>query len=592
MPPIYVNSAGEAGSTMRGSARAVQPFVPPTELPPNPAAAANGARALPPPGAPTPGTAISTQVTRPPIDMGMAQRVPEVSRMGRLLQSAGKVAGPLAVGATGADVTHQVATTPTEDYYARTGIDPVATHVPQLVKDIGVRSLGALQDLGNSLTFGMADRAGNALAGNGFGHSTAYPSSKGPDGATSAPPLQSAKIAPPNAASTLRAGLGVGSGGDMGPPAPVGASNPNGIVRRDGNSFSGENIREGFSYQDARTGMVVTTPEGRVTTMPAGTMGQLDPSTSARLHEARLAALDRGESLGPGGVVNMGGGGMRGNMRDSGAADIQKLAESGRLTATGLNAVLGARGQDVGAQTAQGQMGVQSQGQLLQHDAALRGQDVAMIGHQMSSQVARTQARMQQMQQDRQYGLEVAKFGEEKAKSAFTQREQATKSLQSRFEGQLVDPATGKPDAGRVAEHMGAVNSFMADAIAKAEAVPKGSPDYEQAQAMAEKLRTEGVKAIGEDRLQQITLGLKAKQLNAQNSSPYNPWKGTQVNSSNPADYAINGVERNTFTPDQYIHANGARTPVNVIDRLGGSPVINIGAPKSTEFDRLKGSRQ
>ena len=597
MPPIYVNSEGQAATSTSpmGNTRAVSLRSPQSmSVPPGSTAQ------------PVPGSALSTEVItpRPTIDMGM---IKPVSNMRRVMETAGKLAGPATVGMTGAETAAQVGNTPTEDYYRRTGIDPVATHVPQVMKDVGVRALGAAQDLGNNLTFGLADRVGNALAGNGLGHSTAFPTEA--PGPTAGPAGGAAAAVPAGGAASLRAGMPAaapapapagGGRGFVNPPAvtPAPATNPNGVVLRDGNSFSGNNIKEGFSYQDAKTGQV-TDPTQRVTTMPAGTMSQLDPALAARLHEAKMAAIGRGESLGPGGVAGINGS-SHGNMR--GGTDIQKLAESGKLTAAGLNAVLGARGQDIsadttmrgqdiGAQTAQGQMGVQSQGQLLQHDAALRGQDVAMAGHMMSNQVARAQARMQQMQQDRQFNLEKEKFGEEKAKTAFAQREQATKDLQSRFEGQLIDPATGKADPTRVAEHMSAVNSFMADAIAKAEAVPKDAPGYAQAQALAEKLRSEGVKAIGEDRLQQITLGLKAKHLNAQNSSPFNPFMGTQVNSTNPDDYKITGIEKHTFAPNQYVHANGARTPVNVFDRQGGSPVINIGKAKSTEFDPLKGAR-
>lgn len=51
--------------------------------------------------------------------------------------------------------------TPTEDYAKRIGVDPADAGV-------GTRALGVLQDLGNTLTLNMADRVGNAIAGNGF----------------------------------------------------------------------------------------------------------------------------------------------------------------------------------------------------------------------------------------------------------------------------------------------------------------------------------------------------------------------------------------------------------------------------------------
>lgn len=85
-------------------------------------------------------------------------------------QLVGKVALPAAVGMQ----AMETASTPTQEYYDRTGIDPVATHVPQIVKDMGVRALGTLQDIGNTATFGLADGLGNLLAGNGFTRSSQY----------------------------------------------------------------------------------------------------------------------------------------------------------------------------------------------------------------------------------------------------------------------------------------------------------------------------------------------------------------------------------------------------------------------------------
>lgn len=53
--------------------------------------------------------------------------------------------------------------TDTDDYYKRTGINRKATVVPQFMKDLGVRALGTMSDVGSStmkaLSFGMYDRS-------------------------------------------------------------------------------------------------------------------------------------------------------------------------------------------------------------------------------------------------------------------------------------------------------------------------------------------------------------------------------------------------------------------------------------------------
>lgn len=61
-------------------------------------------------------------------------------------------AGSVAAGLEGA---YRGLNTDTDDYYARTGIDREATVVPQIVKDLGVRGLGVLSDVGASAINGV-----------------------------------------------------------------------------------------------------------------------------------------------------------------------------------------------------------------------------------------------------------------------------------------------------------------------------------------------------------------------------------------------------------------------------------------------------
>jgi len=80
---------------------------------------------------------------------------------GRAASNAGKLskagAGLKRLGTAGAlaGTAITTATTPTEDYRERFGLE---TDDPSLMGDIGVRALGAASDLGSVLTFGAADR--------------------------------------------------------------------------------------------------------------------------------------------------------------------------------------------------------------------------------------------------------------------------------------------------------------------------------------------------------------------------------------------------------------------------------------------------
>jgi hypothetical protein len=79
-----------------------------------------------------------------PADAGRVRRAINSPKVGRGV-------GALALGSTAMDV----ARTPTEDYRTRFGMK---TDDPSLMGDIGVRALGAASDLGNTLTFGQAER--------------------------------------------------------------------------------------------------------------------------------------------------------------------------------------------------------------------------------------------------------------------------------------------------------------------------------------------------------------------------------------------------------------------------------------------------
>lgn len=362
-------------------------------------------------------------------------------------------------------------------------------------------------------------------------------------------------------------------------PAPAVPTQPQNVVLRNGNSFSGENVREGFQYQDPN-GM--RTQAGSVNTVP--TMATLDPALAARLSEARGAAVARGESLGPGGVISLGG--------SRGGSDVEALARSGKLTAAGLNAVMQSRGQDLNYDATLRGQGVQQRGQDLNYDLGMRGQDVQMRGQDMSNQVARAQARIEQMNKDRQYQLDVAKFGEERAKTMFNQREESDKNLTSKLEAMFStrdDKGNMVVDKQRVAAHKAGITAAIGERAAALEAVPKNSPDYETAQKLAGQLRDKGAAALSEDGLQRLIAQLEVKQRSADAHSSWNPFAGTHVDSANPADYDVVG-KRNGLITDDYVLRNGGTIPTRKLDKAEGDL---FGGQRTTRFDILKqGLRQ
>lgn len=77
-----------------------------------------------------------------------------------LMGGVGRVAAPLGMAITANDV----ANTSTEDYAKRMG----AEAGQGLMSDVAIWGVGALADLGDAATFGLATKTGNWLAGNGF----------------------------------------------------------------------------------------------------------------------------------------------------------------------------------------------------------------------------------------------------------------------------------------------------------------------------------------------------------------------------------------------------------------------------------------
>ena len=92
-----------------------------------------------------PRRALDTVMGRNPGSGGAA-------RVGRAVRTGVRRAVPLSMAVS----AHETYNTPTEDYRTRFGMEP--DEDPSLMGDIGVRALGAISDMGNTMTFGQAGR--------------------------------------------------------------------------------------------------------------------------------------------------------------------------------------------------------------------------------------------------------------------------------------------------------------------------------------------------------------------------------------------------------------------------------------------------
>lgn len=230
-------------------------------------------------------------------------------------------------------------------------------------------------------------------------------------------------------------------------------------------------------------------------------------------------------------------------------------------------------------------------------DVAVRGQDItargqdltygsSLYGHDLSANTARAQALRDQFNKDRDYMRGVSN-------DAFSQREEADKGLTSKLESMFTtkdDKGNTVPDRDLVASHKAGITSYIGNALASLEKVPPTSPDYAQSQRAAAALREKGAAGLGEDRLQKLIAQLEVQRRSADASSGINPLKGRHVDSSNPEDYAITGVEPGVLQ-DQYILKGGGRVPTRVLDYdKGGNAILPnfIGNSPTRRFDIIK----
>lgn len=196
-------------------------------------------------------------------------------------------------------------------------------------------------------------------------------------------------------------------------------------------------------------------------------------------------------------------------------------------------------------------------------------------------------AQREQGNADRTFGAGRVDAQNAQRKANLEERQSADKAFTDKLATFNTSTVDGKPVVNNeaVAAHKMGITAYLADEVAKAEQA--GRPD------LAATLRSQGPAALSDQRLQQLLVSLSAKQANADNSSKWNPFRGARVDSDNPDQYAITGIEKNTLTPNMYIHANGARTPVGVLDNVDGSPLVNLTNAPTDRYNIIKhGARQ
>ena len=233
-------------------------------------------------------------------------------------------------------------------------------------------------------------------------------------------------------------------------------------------------------------------------------------------------------------------------------------------------------------------------GQDTQRDIAEGNNAVSLRGQDVQAGIARMQGRAAQMKDDRQYQLDLAKFGEDRAKTMLGQRQEADKNLTTKLESMFVGE-DGKPDSTAVAEVKRGVVGALAGYVEQLSKIPANSPDYAEAQKTAEAIQQRGAAALSDDKLQKLIAQIELARRARANHSAINPFASDFREASDPNAYNIVGVDKGIFQ-DQYVTANGTRIPTRLADFAGGGTGVPIPSKlvdvPTTQFDILKGMRQ
>lgn len=323
---------------------------------------------------------------------------------------------------------------------------------------------------------GVNDDAMNTVAAQGRGLTAAVPTK--PSAATT--------FATPDAnARTLRQGQPV-----LGQTSNIGREE--GVVYRDGNSFSGTNV-SGYGTQQTIPGMDPAALD-KALTNPNGTRW------SARDNAIMAANMAAGNNPYMGTSA----------AQEGPLSPIEKALRDNPVGTVGRQSALKAAAEMENTQTLR------------------RGQDVQMAGIQSSSRTARMQAQIEQMNKDRQYGLDVAKFGQEKAKTNFEARQTAQKDLTAQIASMIPPGPDGKPDGAKAAEYMGAMQAHMSQRMEGLRKHLQLNPGDKGAAAELEGLETRGPAQFGADEVQKFITGMELKRTMGETATgKFTPWGTT-----------------------------------------------------------------
>lgn len=259
-------------------------------------------------------------------------------------------------------------------------------------------------------------------------------------------------------------------------------------------------------------------------------------------------------------------GGYKGNEAAVAAAAMpiqnrQRLSElsltnEGRMAESRLRDATDRRGQDLAAQTAS-----------LRDATDRRGQDVTARGQDMTAKTAAASARLEQMNKDRSFQLDAAKYGQDVAKTNFDQRQKAQESVTSQITAMLPPGADGKPDTANAARYTAGLNTLVSDRMNALQAQLAKTPGRKDVADELEALQSKGLAAMDQTAIRKYIVGQQTADVAAQTGTGrFTPWGTNAANSTAPitslredkgffgSDYIS---DRGDVIPGRYLRQDG-----------------------------------
>jgi len=490
----------------------------------------------------------------------------------------------VAGGAAVQSIGDSMAGDSTDRYAKRFGVAaPVGDgSAGDIARFVGLRAGGFASDLANNLTFGLAGKLYN----------------DNPGAATPGTPAAAAGAAPGAAQAASAAPTTVQPEKLAGSPL-YGAEGVRRVDTPQGPLYTNATSNAQDAAFMASRGSVsqAGNPADLASMRRAGDL-------QAQISLERAGLRDRGDPTAylrnAGQVASLSAGGVSSELQ----GQIDKLAKAKNLSVGGVQAL--------SALTQNRNQVAQNQAELAERarqadqnaDVSLRGQDVTARGQDMSARTAANAARIQQLNNDRdfglkskEYGLRTQEFGAKREQENFSQREEAAKNLTSRYESQFTTTdKDGKQivDKARAAKYALGVQQFVGTRQAELQQLVESGKASPQEAAALDRLRTKGVAALDAEDLatiqSQMALGERAEQ----SSSAFGLFGGRAVSSSNPGDFQVVGRKQNLFGSDTLQLKGGGTIRENdaLYNEPGNALLPDTFKRRTTDFDLAKGLRK